>query len=156
MSTTRRSNFPGTVDSRESEGELTASAAADESAPRKRARATGRLRALLLRPELALPLITLALFVYLSLANEFFFSERNLLNITAAVALVGIAAAFATIVLISGGIDLSPVVVFIMAGLVCQWALARGVPVPITIVMGLGAGAAIGLLNGVLVAVGQL
>jgi ribose transport system permease protein len=110
----------------------------------------------LLQPQFALPIVTLALVVYLGFSNEYFFTERNLLNITSAVALIGIAAAFATIVLISGGIDLSPVVTFIMAGLVCQWALARGVPVPVTIVMGLGAGAAIGLLNGVLVAVGQL
>src|SRR5918999_5088500 len=147
MSTTPRTDSP------EASTEATPP---DEPAARQRVGVASGARSVLLRPELALPLITLALFLYLTFANEFFFSERNLLNITAAVALVGIAAAFATIVLISGGIDLSPVVVFIMAGLVCQWALARGVPVPITIVMGLGAGAAIGLLNGVLVAVGQL
>lgn len=118
--------------------------------------AVRRLRSAVLRPQLALPLVTLALVVYLSFANEFFLTERNLLNVTSAVALVGIAAAFATIVVISGGIDLSPVVVFIMAGLVCQWALARGVPVPFTIALGLAAGSAIGLLNGLLVAVGNL
>jgi len=110
----------------------------------------------LLQPQFALPFVTLALVIYLALSNEYFFTEKNLLNITAAVALIGIASAFATIVLISGGIDLSPVVIFIMAGLVCQWALVRGVPVPVTIVLGLAAGAAIGLLNGLLVAVGRL
>jgi ribose transport system permease protein len=122
----------------------------------KKRSAWASLRIYLLQPQLALPFVTLALVVYLGLSNEYFFTERNLLNITSAVALIGIAAAFATIVLISGGIDLSPVVTFIMAGLVCQWALARGVPIPVTIVMGLGAGAAIGLLNGLLVAAGQL
>ena len=115
-----------------------------------------RLRSFLLRPDLALPLITLALFLYLSFGNEFFFSERNLLNITQAMALVGIAAAFATIVVISGGIDLSPVVIFIMAGLVCQWALGEGIPVVPTILLGIAAGGLIGLLNGLLVAVGNL
>jgi len=114
------------------------------------------VRAGLLQPQFALPFVTLALVIYLALSNEYFFTEKNLLNITAAVALIGIASAFATIVLISGGIDLSPVVIFIMAGLVCQWALVRGVPVPVTIVLGLAAGAAIGLLNGLLVAVGRL
>lgn len=114
------------------------------------------LRSHVLQPQFALPFVTLALVTYLALSNEYFFTERNLLNITAAVALIGIAAAFATIVLISGGIDLSPVVTFIMAGLVCQWALARGIPIPLTIALGLAAGAAIGLLNGLLVALGQL
>jgi ribose transport system permease protein len=135
-------------------------AGAEQSAPADAAPAGkspwATVRGYLLQPQFALPLVTLALVAYLGFSNEYFFTERNLLNITAAVALIGIAAAFATIVLISGGIDLSPVVTFIMAGLVCQWALSRGVPIPITILMGLGAGAAIGLLNGLLVSVGQL
>jgi ribose transport system permease protein len=157
MSTTRRTDPPATPGYDETEGaNLTASEAADESAPRKGIHAPGRLKSLLLRPELALPFITLALFLYLSVANEFFFSERNLLNITSAVALVGIAAAFATIVLISGGIDLSPVVTFIMAGLVCHWSLQRGIPVPLTVLLGVGVGGLVGLFNGLLVAVGNL
>jgi ribose transport system permease protein len=118
--------------------------------------ATTRLRSFLLRPDLALPVVTLALFLYLSVANEFFFSERNLLNITDAMALVGIAAAFATIVVISGGIDLSPVVTFIIAGLVCEWALGAGVPVLLTIALGVAAGGAVGLFNGLLIALGNL
>jgi ribose transport system permease protein len=111
-----------------------------------------RARALLLRPELALPFITLALAVYLSLSSEFFFTERNLLNITEAVAIVGIAAAFATIIVIGGGIDLSPVVVFIMTGIVCEALLGDGVAVPVVILLGVATGGAIGLLNGSLVA----
>lgn len=156
MSTTPRSDPPSDRSTEAGGAELTASPAVDETAPRAGARATGRVKSFLLRPDLALPLITLALFLYLTFANEFFFSERNLLNITSAMALVGIAAAFATIVLISGGIDLSPVVTFIMAGLVCQWALARGIPVPITILLGVAAGGLIGLFNGLLIAIGNL
>jgi ribose transport system permease protein len=114
------------------------------------------LRKFLLRPDLALPLVTLALVLYLGFGNEFFFTERNLLNITAAVALVGIAAAFATIVVISGGIDLSPVVTFIVAGLVCEWALGAGIPVVPTILLGIAAGGVVGLFNGLLIAVGNL
>jgi ribose transport system permease protein len=116
----------------------------------------GWLRSLLLHPQFALPIVTLAIFLYLSVANEFFFTEQNLLNVTEAVAIVGIAAAFATIVLISRGIDLSPVVVFIIAGLVCQWALGKGVAVVPTILLAIAAGGAIGLINGLLVAIGNL
>lgn len=110
------------------------------------------VRAALLRPDLALPLITLGLAVYLSVSSEFFFTERNLLNITEAVAIVGIAAAFATIVVIGGGIDLSPVVIFIMTGIACQALLGDGVPVAVVVVLGIAVGGAIGLLNGSLIA----
>jgi ribose transport system permease protein len=111
-----------------------------------------RAGTLLLQPEYALPLITLALGLYLSLSNEYFFTEKNLLNITEAVAVVGIAAAFATIVLIGGGIDLSPVVIFIMTGIVCQALLEDGVPVVFVVLIGIGTGGAVGVLNGLLVA----
>jgi ribose transport system permease protein len=111
-----------------------------------------RAGTLLLQPEYALPLITLALGLYLSLSNEYFFTERNLLNITEAVAVVGIAAAFATIILIGGGIDLSPVVIFIMTGIVCQALLEDGVPVVFVVLIGIGTGGAVGVLNGLLVA----
>ena len=61
----------------------------DAPAARQRVGVASGVQSVLLKPELALPLITLALFLYLTFANEFFFSERNLLNITAAMALVG-------------------------------------------------------------------
>jgi ribose transport system permease protein len=126
------------------------------AAPPRGTAALRWLRSLVLRPQLALPFVTLLLVLYLSVVNEFFFTEQNLLNITEAVAIVGIAAAFATVVLISRGIDLSPVVAFIIAGLVCEWALAKGVSVPLTVLLGIAAGGAIGLVNGLLVAVGRL
>jgi ribose transport system permease protein len=113
-------------------------------------------RALVLRPELALPLVTLALMLYLSVSNQYFFTSGNLLNITEAAGVLGIAAAFATIVVISGGLDLTPTVVFVMAGLVCYWTLQRGVPAWIAILLGVAAGGGIGLLNGLLVAIGNL
>ena len=65
---------------------------------------------------MGLPLILLLLCVYLSFSSQYFLEYQNLLNITEAVAVVGIAAAFATIVVIGGGIDLTPVTVMVMAG----------------------------------------
>jgi ribose transport system permease protein len=124
--------------------------------PEGRSPVSRALRPLLLNPQLGLPLVTLALAVYLGFANEFFLTERNLWNITQAIAIVGIAAAFATIVLISGGIDLSPVVIFIMAGIVCQALLADGWAAGPAIVVAVAAGGAIGLLNGLLISVGNL
>jgi ribose transport system permease protein len=115
-----------------------------------------RARRVLLRPELSLPLVTLVLALYLSVSNEFFLTERNLLNITEGMAVLGIAAAFATIVVISGGLDLTPVVVFVMSGMACYWLLKHDVPIPVTIVLGIAAGGGIGLINGLLIAYGNL
>jgi ribose transport system permease protein len=112
--------------------------------------------ALLLRPEAGLPLITLALCVYLSFSSEYFLQWQNLLNVTFAVSAIGIAASFATLVVIGGGLDLTPVTVGIMAGLTCVKGLDAGFPVLVVIAIALAAASGIGLLNGLLVGVGRL
>jgi ribose transport system permease protein len=104
-----------------------------------------------LRPELGLPAITVLLGVFLALKSPYFLQWKNLLNITDAVAFVGIAAAFQTIVLIAGGIDLTPVTVAVVVGIVCVRGLEAGLPVPVAIVVALLAASAIGLLNGLLI-----
>ena len=113
-------------------------------------------RSLLLRPEMGLPLITLLFGVYLSFASPYFLQYQNILNITEAIAVLGIAASFATVVVVSGGIDLTPITVEVMAGIVCLHGLNAGIPVPLVVVLALAAGVAIGLLNGLLIAVGRL
>jgi ribose transport system permease protein len=116
---------------------------------------TGR-ESLLLRPEAGLPLITLALCVYLSFSSPYFLDWQNLLNVTFAVSAIGIAAAFATLVVIGGGLDLTPVTVGIMAGLTCVKGVDAGLPVVFVVVLALGAAAGIGLLNGLLIGIGRL
>ena len=120
-----------------------------------RAGGPGRF-ALLLRPEAGLPLITLLLCVYLTFSSEYFLQWQNLLNVTFAVSAIGIAAAFATLVVIGGGLDLTPVTVGILAGLTCVKGLDAGLPVVLVVAMALAAAAGIGLLNGLLVGVGRL
>src|SRR5215217_3685368 len=156
MSTTPTADGVGAAPAKHERGGAAPAAPPGEGGPRTGGGAGAWLRGVVLRPDFALPIVTLLLFLYLTFANEFFFSERNLLNITQAVAIVGIAAAFATIVVIAGGIDLSPVVIFIMSGLVSYWALNHGLPVPVAIVVAIAAGGAIGLMNGLLIAVGNL
>jgi ribose transport system permease protein len=113
-------------------------------------------RSFLLRPEMGLPLVTLLLGVYLSATSEFFLTRQNLLNITEAVAIIGIAAPFATVVVISGGLDLTPVTVMTMSGIVCLHALDVGLPIPLVVVLALLASIAIGLVNGLLISIGSL
>ena len=111
---------------------------------------------LLLRPEAGLPLITLALCVYLSFSSPYFLDWQNLLNITFAVSAIGIAAAFATLVVIGGGLDLTPVTVGIMAGLTCVKCVEAGLPIVLVVAIALAAAAGIGILNGLLIGIGRL
>lgn len=113
-------------------------------------------RSWLLRPEMGLPLILLLLCVYLGYSSQYFLEYRNLLNITQAVSVVGIAAAFATIVVIGSGIDLTPVTVMVMSGIVCLHALNAGLPLAVVIALALATSVGIGLINGLLIAFGEL
>ena len=111
-----------------------------------------RLRSLVLRPEAGLPIILVALCVYLGFASEFFWRWKNLLNITEAVSVVGIAAAFATVVVISGGLDLTPIAVITMTGIVATEAFRADLPVWLVVFIALLAAAGIGAVNGSLIA----
>lgn len=112
--------------------------------------AVGRRR-VLLRRELGLPLIIVCLGAFLSLRSEYFLDWQNLMNVTDAVAYLGVAAAFATIVAIAGGIDLTPVVVMVTVGIVINKLLIAGTPLAAAIAISLVAACAIGLLNGILI-----
>lgn len=100
---------------------------------------------------MGLPLVTLALGIYLSFASPYFLQQQNLLNITEAVSVIGIAAPFATVVVISGGIDLTPVTVMTLAGIVALHTLELGMPVAAVVACSLAAGVAVGLVNGLLI-----
>lgn len=59
----------------------------------RRTQSVRRLRVVLLHPELTVLAVIVGLSLYLGLTNEFFFQRDNLLNITEAVSVIGIAAA---------------------------------------------------------------
>lgn len=109
-------------------------------------------RAFLLHPEITVLVLILGLGLYLGVSNEFFFSKTNLLDITEAVAVIGIAGAFATLVVIIGGLDLTPVTVFVMSGIVVLKTLEAGWALPLVIIVAIGAGGVIGFVNGFLIA----
>ena len=68
---------------------------------------TGRGRGLSVPETAALLLVLAALFVFFSIASPFFLNRENLINILQNVAVVGIIACPATLLLISGQFDLS-------------------------------------------------
>lgn len=113
----------------------------------------GRLRALALRPELGLPLIAILLATYLSFSSEYFLTTRNIFNVLEAQSAVGITAAFATIVIIGGGIDLTPLAVWIISGIACIRLLEAGVPTELAVAGALLAAIGVGCINGGLIGI---
>ncbi|HKZ92351.1 MAG TPA: ABC transporter permease, partial [Candidatus Limnocylindrales bacterium] len=75
----------------------------------------------------------------------------NILNIAKAVTVVGTASAGETVVIISGGFDLSVGSTMAAAGMLAAWSLEVGAPIPLAFVAAMGLGVVIGLVNGTII-----
>ena len=85
-----------------------------------------RLRAVLSNQAVSMLLILIVIWFLLSLLSPYFFTVGNLTEITLQTAVVGIIAAGQTLVILSGGIDLSVGSVFACSGV--AGGLGRGLP----------------------------
>lgn len=98
----------------------------------------------------------LGLAVVLALALSFisphFFTERNMFNILDQSVVLGIVAVGMTLVILTGGIDLSVGSVAGLSGIILA-LLLKEMPIPMAIFLAVGCGALIGLFSGVLIAV---
>jgi len=104
------------------------------------------------------PLLGLILvFVVFSYLSPYFLTYRNMINIFSQVSEIGIMAVGAALVIIIGGIDLSVGAVVALSLMVNAW-LHRdfGVPFVLSSLIGLGVGALVGLVNGVLSTYGRI
>ena len=94
--------------------------------------------------------------IFGTLRSDVFFLLRNILNIGQAIAILGILATAQTIVIISGGLDIS---VGAVVGLstVCIALAVRWTDSPtISILFGVAIGAVAGVVNGLIITVGQI
>ena len=133
-------------------GVATPSPADAKMPPRDRSGALARVRALfdLRRGGILLPF--LALFIVLSVTSGPFFTQVNLLNILDQQASTLIPAAAATLVLVSGGLDLSIGSVYALAGVTAaHFALVTNPA--LAIILALLVGLVAGLVNGVITTV---
>lgn len=88
--------------------------------------------------------------------TPYFLTVANLLNVMEQTAINAIVAVGMTYVIVSGGIDLSVGSLLAMAGVVLALALKADWPAPIAAAAAIGAGAALGLVNGAGIAFGRL
>jgi ribose transport system permease protein len=92
------------------------------------------------------------LIIFFSFWSPFFFNFDNFDNILIATSVVAVLALGETFVIVTGGIDLSIGTVMTISSVMCATAVVRwGLPVPLGVLVGIGAGGLMGLLNGVLI-----
>jgi ribose transport system permease protein len=93
----------------------------------------------------------IVLFIYFSITAKNFFTARSVLSLllqTSAVTIMGIGVTFT---IITGGIDLSIGSVIALSGTVAVMVAIAGVPIWLSMIVGLLAGVVCGLLNGLMV-----
>jgi ribose transport system permease protein len=101
--------------------------------------------------EFALVLMIVVVAAVLHTATGKFFTVPNLNAISLGIATSAIIVFGMTTALVSGGFDLSVGSVFAMGGVAAASALRADLSIPVSILCGVGAGAAAGLVNGLLI-----
>ena len=102
------------------------------------------------------PLVLIVLIIVLSIMKPVFMTGNNLINIAQQVTVNAIVSIGMTLVILTGGIDLSVGSVIGLAGIIMGIMMKANIPVAIAMIAGLAIGLICGLLNGVLVTYGKL
>lgn len=95
--------------------------------------------------------LLVVLCVSLALAADNFAEWNNARNVLRAISVVGIVAAAMTLVMISGGLDLSVGGVVAISGVTAALLAKGGMPVPLAFLLGVGAGSVAGAVNALLI-----
>lgn len=96
---------------------------------------------------------TLLILVFIfSLTSSAFLSVNNGLTVMLQTSVIGLLAIGMTMVIITGGIDLSVGSILALSGVITGLTIKAGVPVPPAMVLGIVTGAACGFVNGLVIA----
>lgn len=110
----------------------------------------GKFRIVANSQQWGIILVLILLVIVLGISSPVFLSARNIRNILQQVSTLGILSMGMTVLMISGGIDLSVGSSISVVSVIVGKLLKAGVPVGIPIVLGLLTGCFIGLINGLL------
>ena len=113
--------------------------------------ATAVLRRIKFSREVVLLGVLIVLMVVMSLLSPLFFTVGNLLNTSRFFVEVGLMALGMTLIIITGGIDLSVGSNLALVSVAVGFSYAAGLPLPLAIVLGLVVGLAAGLFNGLFI-----
>jgi ribose/xylose/arabinose/galactoside ABC-type transport system permease subunit len=101
--------------------------------------------------EAGILLFVAGLVVVIGLINPVFFNPENLLNILRSSSFIFVIGVGMTFVLISAGLDLSVASVFALGGIISSLSATSGLPIFLCVLSGILVGAALGLINGLLI-----
>lgn len=107
---------------------------------------------LLLSRELIVAVMILTLGIAATMISPYFLTTANLKNVVIGMSFELVVAIGLTLVLISGGIDLSVASVVALSAVVIALVFDQGGSVPLALLAGLAAGAVVGAINGGLIA----
>ena len=99
-----------------------------------------------------LAIVIVAIVVIVSFINPKFIGIGNIITIFQQISVLGILTMAMSMLLISGGIDLSIGNIMVLSAVVMYVALDNGMPTAVAVLGGLLTGAACGLLNGAIIA----
>jgi ribose transport system permease protein len=119
----------------------------------------GRIRERIRRGgDASLGLLTMLvlLSILLALLSPYFLTSTNLLNIGRGIAIVGIVAVGETIVIISGGFDLSVGSTMAAAGMAAGYLVTLGAPLLVAFAVALAIGVLVGLANGTIISYARI
>lgn len=98
----------------------------------------------------------LIIFILFSVLSPYFFAQRNILNIIVQSAIIAIIAIGETIVILTGGIDLSVGSIVAFVSIITGMTLVAGWPIPLAIIFSIMVGVMIGLINGTIISFGKV
>lgn len=112
---------------------------------------TKKIQTFIQKPGIGLLIMLGLLMVCFSFLSPYFFTLRNFFDVLMSVVLIGIASIGMTMILVSGGLDLSIASNMAATGVVVALLVKGGTPLIPSLLAGLGFSALVGLINGVIV-----
>lgn len=104
-------------------------------------------------PRVTLAIVLIVLVVFFSIAQPFFFTPTNLMNILRLQAVPMIIAVGMTMVILTGGADLSSGSALALSGIMAGVFFTAGLPIWLIVVLVIAFGALLGAVNGLLVGI---
>lgn len=98
----------------------------------------------------------LAVFATFSILSPYFFNTDNILNIIVQSSIIAIIASGQTVVILTGGIDLSVGSIVAFVTICTGLLLSGGVPIPLVVLLGILVGLVMGLINALGIAFGRV
>lgn len=110
------------------------------------------IKTLIKQREFVIFLIVAVLFIIMSFVSPYFFTKANLLAVMLGLSLEAIIAVAMVHLMVTGGFDMSVGSIVAFTGASTALMLRSGMPVVIAVILGMGLGGLIGLMNGLIVA----